>query len=613
MELATEVAMRDLKDLVGHPGLIGIGLDDEVGQFQYDWNDTGGVTCYCDSCKRQWKAKTGEEPPLPRVREPGTVIPDDDAFLSYMFKRSGWDDYYGPGQEDYNRELAERLHEARSDLIVFQTPGAAAGELDVVHPELYDFWYSSPVTGGLATMSRANAIQHASPYPRKPLWPLIGWFQRLPAPQWTGNYIAAQTRMSLAEGADAIWLTLMYWYDSRGRFKNQMLYEAEHVGPQVRAIGDLLKRFGPTFRRVRPIRYPVAVLYSKTTQLSQRVIDPAAIAAAKARGSWLEQPWQHLQATGMGFSALLRAGAPAEFITEEQILRGDLKDYQALVLLDHQYARKSVAEAIEAFQESGRKTFAGKGSPIRPEGTVGLPIDTAQFTRMINLGLRAARIGGEQLELVHSRCLGLEREWAFLLARALPKHLPEEARIVTSDNREVILRMGRSGATDYVFVLNTDVEDQQAANVTARVRGRYAQDLFGADPAVLAAVDNMLRARVVLPPGGWRVYAVSGEPLNTVTLNASVEGRVPEGRMRIEAAVVDANGKAVSGAFPLELAVLGPKGKPLPYGGHFATDAGLLKHDVRPAVNDPRGDWTLRVTNLMTGHAAEKVVSVPRN
>lgn len=608
IRLAAEKIVGDIRGFVRYPGFLGVGLDDEVSMRVYDWNDTGGVTCYCDSCRRLWKQKTGQEPPRPAIVAPGTIVPDDAPYLNYMLNWTGWADYYGPAEAAYNQTLARRVHELRPDLLVFQTPGAAFGELDAVHWEIYSYWLSSPATGALAAMSRVRALQLEAYGGPKPVWPLIGWFARRPAPRWTGAYIEAQSRMCMAEGAKAIWLTLMYWYDSRGHFKDRLLYGAEHLAPSVRAVGAMLERFGPALIRIEPTRYPVAVLYSKTTEGYQRVIDPEAIAAAKARGSWLEVAWQHGQATSLGFAALLRAGLPAEFITEDDVLAGRLKDYAALVLLDHQFARRSVADRIQAYASGGGRVYADRGSPIRPKEATVLPFDAAQFTRMVNLGLRAARVPGERLDIVLRRTTGLEREWALLLRQRLANDLPEGLRTVASSNQGVIVRQGRSGTTDYVFVLSADVFGEQTAVVSARTGGAYAYDLLAGEAAPLAAVGGELRLRATLPPGGWKVYAVTERPLGDARLTASLAN----GTVTLGLEVRDTSGGIVAGAFPIRIDVAGPKGEPLPYGGHFGTDAGRLAHAFRPATNDPTGRWTLRATNLATGQVSEAAIEVKR-
>lgn len=601
IERAGDRAAAGIRNLVSHPGLLGIGLDDEVSMFGYDWNDTGGVTGYCEACRRQWKEKTGHGPPAPPCLDPGAIIPEDDPYHRYMIEWTGWGDYYGPAEADYNRTLARRIHALRDDLIVFQTPGAAFGELDVVHWEIYDYWLSSPATGALSSMSLVRALQREEYGAPKSIWPLIGWFQRIPAPEWTGDYINAQVGMCLAEGAESIWLTLMYWYDSRGRHKLDMLHGAEHIRPEMCALGEMLGKHGPALKRVRPVRYPVAVLRSRTTEGYQRIIDPARIEEAKERGSWLEQPWEHGQATGMGFAALLRAGVPAEFITERDVLQGQLENYGALVLLNHEYSPRNVVDRINGYAQEEGLVLADGSSVIRPDEAVELPFDASQFTRMINLGLRAARKQGERLDIVHRRTTGLEREWALLSRPLLDDKLPDSLRPLRSSSLDVIPRMGRSGTTDYLYVLNAEVEEQRSAEIEARTDGRFAYEVLAGDTSPRTVVDGKLRLRVDLAPGEWKVYAITRRPMSGLHL----EVKKDDGTVRAEVAVTGPDGSPIEGAFPIRLTVRGPKGRRLPYGGSFGTDAGRLAHEFRPAVNDPAGEWTVRAVNLITGHTAE--------
>ncbi len=277
IKLAGDKLVADMTKLHHHPAYMGVGFDDEISARHYDWNDTGGVTCYCDSCRRQWKQKTGQDLPVPLCAKPGTIVPDDQPYLKYMLEWTGWGDYYGPAEANYSRQVHKRIKQLDPKLVTLQTPGAAFGELDVVHWEIYSYWFSSPPAAAIGDMSFCHATQRVTDDPVKPIWPLIGWYQRTPAPDWTGPYLAAQSRMCMAEGAHSLWFTVMYWYRSRGGHKPELFYGAGHVKPYVQQIGTLLERYGPCLQEVKPVRYPVAVLFSRTTLGLMRVIDPAAV------------------------------------------------------------------------------------------------------------------------------------------------------------------------------------------------------------------------------------------------------------------------------------------------------------------------------------------------
>ena len=57
-----------------------------------------------------------------------------------------------------------------------------------------------------------------------------------------------------------------------------MLPGAEHTRPNILAVADLVHRYGPFFQQLQPVRYPVAVLYSDTTEGYQATVDPKDIA-----------------------------------------------------------------------------------------------------------------------------------------------------------------------------------------------------------------------------------------------------------------------------------------------------------------------------------------------
>ncbi|MBF0244115.1 MAG: hypothetical protein HQL31_02420 [Planctomycetes bacterium] len=600
---AGDMLHAQLEPLASFPGLMGVGIDDEATMRGYDCNDSGGVTCYCPSCVAQWKERTGSEPPTPPLVEPGSIIPDDDPYLQYLLQWTGWFEYGGgPAEVEYDKIMEKRLRELREDLCIFQVPGAIFGELEVVHVEIYSFLYNQPVTDALSTMSLTRAMRKKP----TPIWPLIGWFRYLPTPKWTGDLIRAQANMCLAEGAEAIWLTLMYWLDENDECQPGILREAEHMTPAIKDIGHLLETYGPALKRVKPLRYPVAVLRSRTTEGYQQILDPAAITEARSRGSWVEGVWQHGQATSMGFGALLKAGLPAEFITEDEVLAGKLDAYEALVLLDHRYSPRGVVDRIDAYAASGKPVYADRSTLIRPVEAIDLPFDSSQVVKMVNLGLRATRKTGLHTDIVYRRMVGLEDEWAFLTRRFLDERMDKKQRILSSDNQNVIVRIGRSGEVDYVFVLSTDVMGIQEAEITAQVRGNTAYDMLSCDTEAITLQNDRLESRVSLPAGGMRVFMITPQPVSELKMEVYLN----DGEVEIDVDVYDDTGRIIPGSFPLNLEVKGPDGKTLPYGGNFGTEEGHLHHNFRPAINDPQGEWIIRTSHLTTGHAAMRLLAI---
>ena len=595
---------RTLDPVVGYPGFVGLGLDDEMCMRQIDWNDTGSVTCYCDYCKNWWRARTGQEAPMPEALPPGTVVPSDDPYTRWMLENTGPGYYWGPSMEVYNRMIKEHIHEKYPGVTVFQTPGAPTGELDAAHWEIYSYIYGGSANEAYQLMSYLWAMQGRKGVP---MWPLIGWFESPPATSWTGAHIETQSKASLAEGASAIWLTIMWWYDGYGKYKPAMLYGAEQTRPHLLAVADIVRRYGALFKQLEAVNYPVAVLYSHTTEGHQSTVDPKLVEEAHKRGSWLEVPWQHMQSHYAGFPALLRDGVPAEVVTEYDILDGRLGEYEALVLIDHEYARQSVVDAIAEFSsQPGKVVFADRGSLIRPENAVELPYKCSVSTQMINLALRPQGQAGEIQTIVNQRLSGIEREAAVRFKPALDENLPEAAKWVKTESDEIIVRARKHGESRYIFILSADCNARQQARIEVKTPGRYAYEIFSSSPTPLAVTDGRLVTTVDLAPGGWKVYAVTPEPVVGLKLEASYSS----GMVEAAASVVDPSGRPVDAALPIEFELVGPGGVQSPYSGFGATAHGSWTETLPVSTNEPRGNWTLRVTNLATGDSAEARLTV---
>jgi hypothetical protein len=59
--------------------------------------------------------------------------------------------------------------------------------------------------------------------------------------------------------------------------------------------------------------------------------------------------------------------------------------------------------------------------------------------------------------------------------------------------------------------------------------------------------------------------------------------------------------RPISGVVPVEVTLLDPSGKPSVLSGVLGAKSGSLTYKWTPAVNDPKGKWTLKVTELASG------------
>ncbi len=101
-----------------------------------------------------------------------------------------------------------------------------------------------------------------------------------------------------------------------------------------------------------------------------------------------------------------------------------------------------------------------------------------------------------------------------------------------------------------------------------------------------------------------KVYAMLPYKVQGVSLSVK-GGRAPGEAVQYEARVRAASARPVRHVLKVEVFAPGGKKQPL-YSGNTDTTGGAAKGSFRLALNDPKGTWRLRVTDVFSGERAEK-------
>jgi hypothetical protein len=206
-----------------------------------------------------------------------------------------------------------------------------------------------------------------------------------------------------------------------------------------------------------------------------------------------------------------------------------------------------------------------------------------------------------------------------LAARLRAELDPYVRRHAESHDPDVVLRVRRRGAADYVFAVNDrrtfgdyvghhgKVMERglpAAARVTVRRPAAAVYDLVAGAAVPAAYSDSTVAFDVELGPGGGGVYLVSPQAVDAVLVSApdvAARGDLVD----VEVQVVDADGNPVDAVVPVALELLDPEGRAAEGSGAWAAVGGRLTVPLDLASNDVPGLWTLRASEGASGQLVE--------
>ncbi len=115
---------------------------------------------------------------------------------------------------------------------------------------------------------------------------------------------------------------------------------------------------------------------------------------------------------------------------------------------------------------------------------------------------------------------------------------------------------------------------------------------------------------MTLPPSRGKLIAILPEEIGRVEI--ATPPRCERGKVfPIGVRVLGASGKAYTGALPVRIEIIDPLGRQDGLSRYAAPVGASWTLDFRPALNDPPGTWTVRVTDLLGGTRAEQPFQLP--
>lgn len=567
--------------------ITGAYCDDEwtwVLGYRSAYEGDVGIGCYSPWVNDIFKERTGMEAPMPVYHEPGYVVQEDDPWLRWC------EEIRQDPAAMYNKAIGEAAHKHDPDFQVSNYPGGFDGESDIMLEEIYlDCWRESELETFERVDVRAN-FREDHDRTGTPIHALMGIF-RMPESKsiypetlrlTAGACLGAAARGIILWNGENIWSP---WMQHEGR---------DDLGDEAARLGAYLQKYGPMFLEMTKPESDVWMLshwFWINSFDNYYHCYPEEITNK-------EQTWRMFQVSDLAVPSILRAGMPAEFVTEKQLMSDRLFERKVVLVPSLQYCRQAVVDNLEEFIRRGGKVFIDTATAVEIEGAEVLPFDFSQWHQHVAAGKRPTI---EPCELNYRKQRG-DRE--ALIDQAIPilrEHVtPHSGAKVKIDHPEAAHRMLVNGETTYLFVYNSDVDTGYNFNVSYHDLPGVIYDIAaGEEVEAKEEEEGVKQFQVGLQPGGWKVFALTPEPVKNILASPFA---VEASRVRGEVRVLNKAGATFSGAVPLEI-VINPGSDAQSV--FRATSAGVANLDF-PLPDPDMQVRAFQVRELMTG----KTVSV---
>lgn len=395
----------------------------------------------------------------------------------------------------------------------------------------------------------------------------------------------------------------------------------------------VLKPLGPMLARRQPLRSPVALLESFTSQMF------AGRGVYRGASPRTLEVWQALQ----------RGHVPVDIVYEDTLAAGGLDDRQILIMTECDVLPASLVERLRKWQEGGGKILADENlcpglkadALLSKTGKIsaqdnGLARTENEPRIPKDLGAGAAENAGQGVFQDLDKAAALAAAKAAALSAASADSLPQAlARMceglgwqprVRCDNPDIILHASRTGDATCLFVIN---DHREAGNYV----GQHGQVQESGLPAVAALnlgsesinVYDLTRGLFVLPkredqgltiplrlgPGEGRVFLLSPSPLLDLTLDlpeTAACGNVAEATVKI----TTSGGRPMPAAIPVNVRIRDADGATAEWDGPNVVEDGNLTLRLQLAGNETPGTWEVRVRELASGIEVVKWMKVSK-
>jgi hypothetical protein len=526
------------------------------------------LSCYCDTCRADFRHRFGFDPPL-TTETRRSVVPASDPWLSWMRYRCRT--VYG--------DFVRRQESAKGEVDPAVEMGLCHGWPD--NP------FTSVATGLYAPLTQPTTVVSSYFYPflRSPAADFIAHYEiarmgnrgkdvwmlgvcgadRTVAPGW---HVRQNYWNMLAAGYRFI--AFFSWHDYHGLLQGDDARQKERVAESFAALSACGRHKDwvfPAARHWERAPATVAALYSFTTEAFD--IEP------EYRGHL------HSKRVCAFYREALRRQVAVDILCEEEVREGLLERYESLCLPDARSLPDDVHRIICEYAAAGRLVLTDpdylytdswhpnvkppiKGSvEAAPESMAGVLAGRAPRRAIISnpdITMRVFQSGDADVFVFVNNAA--DRYWGMGYSYGSPDENYARAALVRDDPARATVTFAEGGRTLF------DLETGERAGTTD-------------DPLDLA-----------LEPSWGRVLIALAVPKAPLRVSAPATVR-QGGRLRCAIAFGDAPERPVRAGFTVRTSVRDPSGRPSAHGGFSGVRDGEGVFELPIGINDEPGTWTL--------------------
>ena len=309
---------------------------------------------------------------------------------------------------------------------------------------------------------------------------------------------------------------------------------------------------------------------------------------------------------------------PMQCVLEEDILDGSLAaDHKAVILTGIDHLDQPVIAGLESFVKGGGTVLEFANCPVQINGAVKLPMDpdaqdVADQKRVkgITDPTQAKAASFEINSFNHWLTYG--KPVAAAIKTALTKAGIKPAFV--SSVPTIAAGYQVRGDIAYTFAVNFTVSPNDlpadggvGTPVTTTARIALADATRPAYDAVTGKPVPFDHGVATLTFGPGQMYAlaqpvhpIGGVQVGVPIINRDYTRTTDPLRVEITASLVDNQQKLIAGNAPMEVKVTDPLGA-VRYDVYRAAEHGVVAVNLPMAANDPAGNWTVAVTELLSG------------
>jgi len=569
---------------------------------------------------RQFKEKTGLDAPVPaeiralgarvdyvgRIQRPPGVVPEDDPWLLWhtFITRA-----VGGG---YNKTILQAAQRVLPGIRLGPVPGGMQWPLWL--PGQYPPHQFGP--GGFNCLWYYYYLNYWQPLIGALFWDEVARMNNRDLPLWVtaGLYGANEPTyyrnkffLHLAGGVQGF----NYFTYVDGEQRPRGLAEVGRLGT------TLVRPYYPLLGRLRPVRHRVRFLLPYTQAIYES-----------------DYPLRALYA----YANLLSAHVDVEPTCEEEVISGDLKGSQAVLLYQVKWLRRQAYDALAKYAREGGLVLADASTAVEIPGAKRLAVDLAMGLGDGKPSATPARSLGDPG--IHDYCVP-QRVGA--IREAIAGHVRPE---VDSPSLHLVIREMQADGIRYLWLVNVHThEDYEYLRPRLGAGARPANPKLARQEATayLDALDRQTGGAFTAPvsiPKGYAVYDVlagkevpakdAGDHAEFIAAMSRLGGQLvalyprritavqvtaPEAVSRASEAVVrfevlGDDGRPMPGCQPIEVEITHDGGVLSEWTGSYLATRGVLELPIRPARNHPPGPWRVRAKELSSGRQSEAQFAV---